>query len=207
MLIAAPDNGSPRGTLNVDKDIVRVGTNAQLDWQVIYPSNVHNMVDVKTPGRVVPKQPVNMKVRVLGVAFQAGSNQLPVDAYMSLNGSSWSQFFYGRSADVNPEQVVVNMHAQQGDTLDFGARGWNDLWLPFHSTQTEDPYVTVLSNGNSAPNYDQGTITNFLKPYVDASGKVRIGPRDLIVLWECSTAAPGTAAFDMQDLAILITFE
>lgn len=44
---------------------------------------------------------------------------------------------------------------------------------------------------------------------------VRVGVRsdltwdkkDLIILWEASTAKPGTTYFDMQDLVVLVSFE
>jgi len=203
--------GVPRGTLTVDRDYVRVGQHSELDWKIEYPSVITDLVDIVPPQRIVPKRDVRMKVRVLGVAFQSGRSLLPLDAYWSRNGGSWQRFFYGTGPDVDPGEVLVSRKVSKGEFLDFGARGWNRSWLPFHHTRYHDPYVTVLKNGDSAPDYapayDQGDIESFLGPYIDARGRVRIGERDLIVLWEASTSRPGSYYFDMQDLVVLLTFE
>lgn len=208
----ASDSQVPRGTLNVDRELVRTGTSSQLDWKIEYPTpQVVDIVDVLPPQRIVPKKDVTMKVRVLGVAFQSGSKQLPLDGYYSLNGSSWERFFYGDRDDVEPGKVLLEKRVGKGTYIDFGARGWNRRWLPFHHTRTDDPYVIVLKNGDRAPDYapayDQGSVVSFLKPYIDKGGNIRIGERDLIVLWEASTSKPGSRYFDMQDLVILVTFE
>ena len=215
----------PSGTLKVDRDLVRVGMKSQLDWEIEYPltgsnspgqdgdpsGGVTDLIDIVPPQRIVPKKELIMRVRVLGVAFQSGSKQMPLDAYISYNGSSWNRFFYGRSYDVEPGDVLVERTVSAGTTIDFGARGWINDWLPFHSTDKEDQYLKVLKNGDIAPSYapaySQGDIVSFLGPYMDDRGKVRIGDRDLIILWEAYTGEPGSKYFDMQDLVVLVTFE
>jgi hypothetical protein len=202
----------PRGTLNVDRDLVRTGMHSQLDWNIVHPTpKVTDVIDIVPPQRIVPKQPLRMKVRVLGVAFQSGRTLLPLDAYWSMNGSSWNRFFYGTGPEVVAGKVLIDQKVKKGDTIDFGARGWANGWQPFHSTTKEDPYIIVLKNGDKAPNYapayNQDSVVSFLKPYTDAGGNIRIGERDLIILWEASTAKPGTTYFDMQDLVVLVTFE
>jgi hypothetical protein len=201
----------PTGTLNVDRNLVRAGVNSQLDWNIQYPSGITEIVEVVPPGRIVPKKNLKMKVRVLGVAFQSGRNLLPLDAYWSKNNSSWERFFYGTGPEVVPSKILVSEQVQKGDHIDFGARGWSGSWLPFHHTRNSDQYVIVLKNGDQAPDYapayNQGSVTSFLKPYINASGRVTIGERDLIILWEASTAKPGSTYFDMQDLVVLLTFE
>ncbi len=204
----------PTGTLHVDRDMVRVGTRTQLAWSIQYPgSNVTDVVDITDSGTIIPKKALRMRVRTLGVAFQSGSFLLPIDAYWSKNGGAWKGYFNGISTAVNANTVLVDTTLKNGDKIDFGAQGWGGYsWLPFHSTATKgDKYVTVLKNGDRAPSYvpayNQGSVTSFLKPFIDSTGKIKIGNRDVIVLWECSTAAPGTTYFDMQDLVILATFE
>lgn len=204
----------PRGTLNVDRDLVRTGMNSQLDWNIEYPTpDVTDVVDIVPPQRIVPKQKVTMKVRVLGVAFQSGNTLLPLDAYCSINGSSWDRFFYGTGPQVKPGKVVLKKKdIAPGTVIDFGARGWlGNGWGAFHDTTREDQYIQVLKNGDTAPSYapayNQGNIISFLKPYMDDRGQVRIGDRDLIILWEASSSRPGSRYFDMQDLVVLVTFE
>lgn len=206
--VLTAEQDSPHGTLTVDRDIVREGSKSRLAWNIQLPGDV---VDVTPDGEILPKKQLTMKVRTLGVAFQSGRKLLPIAGYWSLNGASWSRFFYDYGPNVDPTEVLVERDVYAGDRINFGARGRNNSWYPFHSTGNQDNYVTVLRNGDIppdyAPAYDQGDIVSFMRPYVDDSGRIRIGPRDLIVLWECSTSKPGSPYFDMQDLVVLLTFE
>jgi hypothetical protein len=206
--VSTADQASPRGTLAVDRDLVRAGTKSRLNWQIELPGDI---VDVTPGGEILPKTDLTMRVRTLGVAFQSGRKLLPIAAYWSLNGTSWNKFFYDYGPNVDPTRALVEREVKAGDRINFGARGRNGGWYPFHSTGQEDHYVTVLRNGDSppayAPAYDQGDIVSFMRPYIDDSGRVRIGPRDLIVLFECSTSKPGSPYFDMQDIVLLLTFE
>ncbi len=201
----------PRGTLTVDRDLVRVGIRSNLAWQIEYPAAIKDIVDVGSTGTIIPKKSLKMRVRVIGVAFQSGSNLLPLDAYWSLNNGSWTNFFYGTAPSVNSSAVLVDKVVKTNDRIDFGARGWNGSWLPFNHTRTSTQYVVVLGKGSKAPSYapayNQASVTSFLKPYIDAGGRINIGDKDLIILWEASTAAPGTTYFDMQDLVVLVSFE
>lgn len=206
------DEAAPRGTLNVDRDLVRVGTRSELDWQIQYPTPVTEVVDIINNGTIVPKKNMKMRVRTLGVAFQSGNTLLPLDAYWSLNNGAWQRFFYGTGPQVKPADILVNVNVKKNDRVDFAGRGYSgSSWYPLHHTRTYDPYVIVLKNGDRAPSYapayNQNSVGSFLKPYIDGSGKIRIGDRDLIILWEASTALPGTPYFDMQDLVVLVTFE
>ncbi|WP_411827256.1 hypothetical protein [Luteolibacter sp. AS25] len=212
--LASAEIEVPRGTLEVDRDLVRIGTRSNLDWNIEYPSVIDEIVDVDPPdeGTITPKQDVKMKVRVLGVAFQSGSTLLPVAAYWSLDKGSWSNFFYGDGNDVVASKVLINKQVSKGQTIDFGSKGYTGrTWYPFYSTVSNDQHVAVLKNGSSAPSYapaySQTSAAAILRPYIDASGKISIGERDLIVLFENYTASPGSAYFDMQDIVILVTFE
>lgn len=204
----------PTGTLNVDRTLVQVGTRSQLDWKIQYPSGITDMVTVTNTGTIISNssRQMRMRVRTLGVAFQSGHTLLPLEGSWSKNNSTFTRFFYGTGPTVVPTNVLVDTTINLNDRIDFGGRGWSgSSWYPFHHTRVSDPYVVVLKNGDTAPSYapayNQGTVKSFLVPYIDGSGKIRIGSRDLIILWEASTAAPGTTYFDMQDLVVLVTFE
>lgn len=202
----------PRGTLGVDRDLVRVGVRSNLTWDIQYPATIKDIVTVGETGTIVPKKDLKMRVRTIGVAFQSGSTLLPLDAYWSRNGGSWTRFFYGIGTAVNSSSVLVDTTVKQSERIDFGARGWGgSSWLPFNDTRQTTKYVIVLGKGSTAPSYapayNQTSVANFLKPYVDAGGKINIGEKDLIILWEASTAKPGTTFFDMQDLVVLVSFE
>jgi hypothetical protein len=202
----------PRGKLTVDNTLVRVGARSQLDWSIQYPAVVTDLVSVTNTGTIVPKKTMTMKVRTLGVAFQSGSKLLPLEGYWAKNNGSFTRFFYGTGPQVDPTKVLVTQTVKLNDRIDFAGRGWSgSSWYPMHGTRTADRYVTVLKNGDRAPDYapayNQSTVKGFLSSYIDGMGRIKIGPRDLIILWEASTAAPGTTYFDMQDLVVLVTFE
>ena len=196
----------------MDRSLVRVGARSQLDWQIEYPSQVTDIVDVTNTGTIIPKVPLKMSVRTLGVAFQSGSKLLPLEGYWGKNNGSFTRFFYGTGPSVVPTKVLVSTTVKINDRIDFSGRGWDgSSWLPTHSTRKLAQYIVVLKNGDSAPSYapayNQASAKSFLTPYLDASGRIKIGPRDLIILWEATTAAPGSTSFDMQDLVVLVTFE
>lgn len=202
----------PTGSLTVDRSVLRVGSLSQLGWQITYPSKINDLVDVTTTGTIVPKSTMKMKVRTLGVAFQSGATLLPVEGSWSKNSSTFTRFFYGIGTVVLPTNILIDTTVNKNDKINFGGRGWSgSSWYTFHSTGGFDQYVTVLKNGDSAPSYapayNQSSAKSFLSPYIDGSGRIKIGSQDLILLWECSTAAPGTTYFDMQDLVVLVTFE
>jgi len=202
----------PTGTLSVDRTLVRTGSRSQLGWQIQYSSAVTSVVDVSSAGTITAKNSMRMRVRTLGVAFQSGSTLLPIDAYWSKNNGTFTRFFYGTGTSVVSTNVLIDTTVSANDKIDFSARGWSgSSWFPSHTTLSSDKYVTVLKNGDSAPTYapayDQASAKSFLAPYLSSTGKISIGNRDLIILWECSSAAPGTTYFDMQDLVVLVTFE
>jgi hypothetical protein len=199
----------PTGKLNVDRTLVRVGTQSNLDWNIQYPNIRPVDVDLKPTTKVI------MRVRTLGVAFQSGSTLLPFEGSWRINSTSWSVFFKGNANAVVPTTVLVERVVEKGDTIRFRGRGGANAngtsWYAYHETNNNDAYAVVLKNGDSppsyAPAYNQGTIKSFLSPYIDATGKIKIGSQDLIILWEGSTASPGTTYFDMQDLVVLVSFE
>ena len=198
----------PTGKLFVDRTLVRVGSRSQLDWNIQYP---YCPVGVD----LIPTNKVKMTVRVLGVAHQSGFTPIPVEGSWTKNSSPWSNFFRGAARTVVPTNVLVESTVKRGDRIKFRARGGTNaigtLWYNYHETNNSDPYVAVLKNGDRpptfAPNFAKGRRESFLTPYIDTTGRIKIGPDELIILWECSQESPDTPFFDMQDLVVLVSFE
>ncbi len=198
----------PVGKLDVDRALVRVGTRSNLNWEITYPQRL-----VET--NLITTTTVKMRVRALGVAFQSGSTLLPFEGSWTKNSSAWTVFFRGKGPSVVPTNVLVDTVMNPGDQVRFRARGGANAtgtsWFPFRQTNNSDAYAVVLKNGDTppayAPAYSQGSVKSFMTPYLDSAGRIKIGPQDLIILFEGSTAAPGTAMFDMQDLVLLVSFE
>ena len=68
--VSASEVTTPRGTLNVDRDLVRTGTRSQLAWQIEYPAPVTSVVDILPPNIIKPKKDLKMRVRILGAALR-----------------------------------------------------------------------------------------------------------------------------------------
>lgn len=145
-----------------------------------------------------------------------GSNNaydLPVEAVWSMNNSPWARIFYGTQSQINPSRVVLDIPVKAGDIINFGGRGYHEkAWLPLYTTATSTPNVLTLKNGDVVPTdiaaFQQCLIEDYLKPYLAMDGKtVKIGNRDFIVLMELGQTDPTHYGFDLQDLAVLVTFE
>jgi hypothetical protein len=138
---------------------------------------------------------------------------LPVEVVWSKNNSSWARIFSGPQAKINPANVVLATKIKPGDIINFGGRGFHDkAWLPLYTTAASTPNILTLKNGDQVPTttsaFQQSLIEDFLKPYLAMDGKtVKIGNREFIVLMELGQTDPAHYGFDLQDLAILVTFE
>ena len=204
----------PRGTLGVDRDLVRVGMKSQLTWEIEYPAPITSVVDIVPPNIIKPKKDMKMKVRVLGASFQESvTSFLPVEVQWSKNSASWSRIYYGLQTNVQPSVPVLQTTVKAGDTINFGGRGYRDRdWLPLYNTAQSTKNLVMLKNGDRVPStvpaLNGSSIESFLKPYMDTVTKnVKIGDRDLILLMELGQTNTSASGFDLQDLVILVTFE
>jgi hypothetical protein len=81
---------------------------------------------------------------------------------------------------------------------------------PFYTTRSSNLQVIALVNGSSIPTllplHLQPHFSNYLKPYVDASGKVRIGPMSVLILMELNATNRSDSCFDYQDVVVLVNF-
>jgi hypothetical protein len=48
-------------------------------------------------------------------------------------------------------------------------------------------------------------LANYLKPYLNASGKVNVGPLSILLLMELGQTNHNLECFDYQDIALLVT--
>lgn len=138
---------------------------------------------------------------------------LPVEVVWSKNNSPWARIFYGTQSQINASRVVLDIPVKAGEIINFGGRGYFDkAWLPRYTTAMSTPNILTLKNGDVVPTdtaaFQQSLIEDYLKPYLAMDGKtVKIGNRDFIVLMELGQTDPTHYGFDLQDLAVLVTFE
>jgi hypothetical protein len=210
----------PTGWLTASADVVKAGSHPTLQWNITYPSTVKDYVTVIDPATVDPKETLDMEIRVLGAGVTSsradGSNLtfVPTEAYLSISGGSYARLFYGTNEDVKPNTVVYSDTVEPGEKLRFGGRYYfNQSWSYFYNSNSGTQNIRTLVNGDIPPTtyplHTAPTLESFLKPYLDASGRVSIGPMDVIVFMELthSDSQMNHSGYDLQDMVLLVTFE
>jgi hypothetical protein len=197
--------------------VVQTGTKPTLTWNILYPSKVSDVATINPPGTItITKKNTYVSVQPIGTGITAcdstqGTAPLNADARMSLNGSSYVQLFYGTQADVDPAYSLYIKKLGVGDTINFAGRYVkNGAWSPLFTTLSANLQVVSLVNGDTPPTsfplYQSSTLASYLKPYLDASGKISIGPLSVIVMMELGQTNRSLNCFDYQDMVLLVTF-
>ena len=222
----------PVGVMSAFPTIVQTGTKPTLTWNILYPSMIYspnngngngngnsggNLVTVSPPGTLTLNQNnIYVSVQPIGTGVTAcdptqGTAPLYTEVKMSLNGGAYQQLFYGTQADVNSSYSLYIKKLKTNDVLNFGGRYVkNGSWTPFYTTKSSNFQVVALVNGDPIPTtfplYQSSTLASYLKPYLDGSGKVKIGPLSVLILMELGQTDHSLTCFDYQDQAILVTF-
>jgi hypothetical protein len=211
---------APIGWLTATTNPVRAGTIPVLSWGITYPSKVIDFVNVAAPATVTPKQRLRYEVRVLGAGVTAsnsnGSNMsfVPTEAVFSFNNSSYNRIFYGTNNAVIPSTVVASGTADVNQPLRFGGRFFfNNTWSHLYTSSTGTNNVRALVDGDFPPTtyslVNAPTLESFIRPYLDSTGRVKIGPMDVIIFMELThtDAQNNQMGYDCQDMVLLVTFQ
>ena len=151
----------PRGTLNVDRSLVRVGTSSQLDWKIQYPSSVTDVTWIwfRTSSQDSENACPHARRRIpIRLHTPAARRQLVEEqrlmghllrrqpAPASFRRRFWSKPLSTRATSSNSVAAEHPMpRAPPG--------------LPYHQTgRHADKYVIVLKNGDTLPRYPRLTI-------------------------------------------------
>lgn len=207
----------PNGVLSAFPSIVQTGTKPTLTWSILYPSKVSNLATITPPGTITINQNnTTVTVQPIGTGITAcnpsqGTTPLPTEARLSLNGSTYTQIFFGTQAVVNPDWVLYSKKLKNNDKINFGGRFVQlNQWSPFYTTQSANMQVVALVKGDTPPTsfllHQSTSLANYLRPYLDASGKVNIGPLSILILMELGQNNRSMSCFDYQDMALLLTF-
>ena len=210
----------PVGSLTAYPTVVQTGTKPTLTWSISYPSQVTTVVTVDPDGTVTPLRDLYVDLRVLGASVGDGTSTgwYTVQAYRKVeNATSFTQFFSGKQTSVNPSTIYYTQFVHASRPLDIRGRVASNnssnpsSWQSYYETGTNTQNVRALVNGDTPPSYvpafsNQATIKSVLTGYIDASGKIKIGPMDVIFLFELWGPDPTQSYFDMQDLVVLATF-
>lgn len=208
----------PVGSLSASPNVVQIGTRPTLDWSISYPSVVEDFVVIEEPGTVIPKQDLICDVRVLGAGVTTqnsnGSiNYIRTAGKMRFNGNtSWTSVFDGRNTDtiVQQQGIIKTYLVRANRSIDFGGQYyWNSKWSTFYNSANGYQVRTLVDGDtppSNIPDYNAPSLESFVRPYLDASGKVNIGPMDVIVFMELTHTDSNHVGFDLQDLVFLVTF-
>ncbi len=210
----------PVGSLSAFPTVVQTGTKPTLTWAITYPSQVTTVVTVGTTGTITPLRDLYVDIRVLGASVGDGTSTgwYTVEAYQKCElASSFTRFFNGKQTSVNPSTVYYTQFVHQSRPLDIKGRVASTSatnptsWQAYYSTGTTTQNVRALVNGDTPPSYvpafsNQATIKSVLSAYIDSTGKIKIGPMDVIFLFELWDTDSTQSYFDMQDLVVLATF-
>ena len=211
----------PVGTLSAYPTVVQTGTCPTLTWGISYPSVVKNYITITPPGggTITPTQNLICDIRILGAGVTTqnsnGSiNYIETKCQIKYNGSSsWTTIFDGKETDtiVQQQGIIKTMNVTSAKAIDFGGQYyWNNAWSTFRSSTSSPTYVWSLVSGDTPPNkvpaYNAPSLESFIKPYLNASNKVQIGPMDVIVFIELTDTDTNAVGYDQQDLVLLVTF-
>ena len=207
---------APVGVMSAFPTIVQTGTKPTLTWNILYPSKVSDVAIINPPGTLIPNQTIYVSVQPVGTGIvPCSSGQTATTNYaearISRNGEAYKQLFYGIQNDVEPQYSLYIKKVNANDTIDFGGRYVvNNNWTPFYTTRSSNMQVIALVNGDLPPTnyplYQSSQLASYLKPYLDASGRVKIGPMSVLILMELSQTNRTMRCFDYQDMVLLVTF-
>ena len=191
-----------------------------LTWSIKTPSSVKDFILITAPATLVASRTLIADVRILGAGVTSqypngGTRYYETMCQMKFNGAtSWTTIFDGLHTDpvVRSQGIVSTFTPKsgQGNAINLAGRyRANNFWSPMRTTASGD-YVVALTNGDPCParipSHNSPALKHFLKPYLDESNRVKIGPMDVIVFMELTHINPADTGFDGQDLVLLITF-
>ncbi|MBC8127022.1 MAG: hypothetical protein H8M99_07750 [Gloeobacteraceae cyanobacterium ES-bin-144] len=208
---------TPIGELSAFPTVVQTGTKPTLDWTILYPSKVSDVAVINPPGTIIiTTNNTYVSVQPIGTNITAcdstqGTAPLYTDARMSVNGGAYKQLFYGIQSNVNSAYSLYIKKHQAGDNIDFSGRYVkNGTWSPLYTTLSSNLQIVTLKNGDTPPTnfslYQSSTLASYLTPYLDGTGKIKIGPMSVIIMMELGQTNHNLTCFDYQDMILLVTF-
>ena len=206
----------PVGIMTAYPTVVQTGTKPTLTWSILYPSKVSDVAQINPPGTItITQKNTYVSVQPIGTGVTTcdptqGTTPLYTDARLSVNGAAYVQLFYGIQSDVDPAYSLYIKKMGVNDTLNFSGRYVrNAAWSPLYTTLSANQQVVALVNGDRPPTsfslYQSSILASYLKPYLDASGKVKIGPLSILIMMELGQTNHSSPCFDYQDMVLLVS--
>ncbi len=177
----------------------------------------------------VPDVDVSMEFKVLGAAISyGGSYDMPVTTRLHIGDNTydpWGSYNKAVTGNVNGDDEVPaytpDFTIDAGTPVTISGRSWyrrsrtrgtrNSDWNTYLSQNSDQGgnQLKVLRDGDNVPNIQgylgQESIAGFVAEFIGANGKIELAPNQSIYLFELGSTNKGSAAFDMQDLVVLVT--
>jgi hypothetical protein len=218
----------PVGSLVAFPTVVQTGTKPTLTWGITYPAQVQDVITIvpttpnistsSTSSTITPKVNLIADIRILGAGVTTQNsngtiNYIRTMGQVRYNGSStWTTIFDGKNTDtiVQQQGIIKTINVNANQPINFGGKYYyNNAWSTFYTSLSGDN-VRNLVNGQTPPtnmpDYNAPSLESFIKPYLDASKKVKIGPMDVIIFMELTHTDKSNIGYDVQDLVLLVTF-
>ncbi len=207
------NNDVPRGSLTVDRDMVRVGAKSQLNWNITYPARAKDLVSKDKDGNCTTKTRVRMQVRVLAAAFGNDTRFCQVDGRIIVNGAN-VQIFNGIQPNVNPSKIVYDQIVEKGRKISVTGYAYDTYTKPTTvytcTTTKSDKSVVALFDGEALPAHQASMYPNmqlnaldYIANYMDSSNRAKIGVNQVIFLGDFNPY--GSEGYDLNDYVIIVT--
>ncbi len=213
----------PVGSLTAFPTVVQTGTKPTLTWSINYPSVVKDYIDITDNNTITPKVNLKCEIRILGAGVTSQDSKGNIIFYytrgrIAFNNNSFTDIWAGRNTDslvksqsiiYTKSPVVKNTKIYLGGQYNKDNKN-NTNWAPFYSSYGTSRNVWALVSGDLCPDripgYNAPSLETFLKPYLDSTNRVKIGPMDVIIFMELTHTNERDDGFDLQDLVLLVTF-
>lgn len=210
--IFAQDNVDPLtpvGTLDAYPAIVKTGTHPTLTWAIQYPETLE---------QILTKDNVCAAIRVVGASVvtgydeEGGEQYAQVQADVNIGDGNWVTFFQDSQDNLVAGWVYANAGVVANTRPQFRGRTFIDGgWTSFETTGSGSTSAVILTDGDPLPTYvpaiARGDIESYLAPYVDNGGNVKIGPKEMLILFELETADRRSPKYNLQDLVVLTSID
>lgn len=196
----------------------------EVDVRVVYegPTQSAVLADHRVPisrssfaieeGTVRPNHPYTAEVRVLGTGFTYGTGgpRIPIGVRPTVGGTVHAPWPGDVNDGANPR--TWETADLSGDTeIGVTAEASSYAWFPGQTVRSTDDHgaqVRVLRDGDPVPDVegmgDQTDAAGYVDDYVE-DGEITLAGNQAIFLFELGTGSPDDAAYDLQDVVVLVS--
>ena len=200
-----------RGDLRISK-LIRKNTKPMINWDLTVAETLETLIEYGDEPRAIKDLVATITILGTGVTRGSGSNyeSIPTRGHIKIGSGPWVKIHEGNEDSVVAGKVVFEKVVEKGQVIKFKAAFLkNDKWEQSRHASSDE--VLVLKKGDSIPtnkpsNEAVDSAADFLKPHLNANGKISIGRRDIIYVAELTHTDKDANGYDLQDLIVHVSF-